>query len=243
MKSVHGFSTIAPEVKVSYNRPKKMIKISAPGDSHEVFKKIWDPTLIDLQEQAYALFLNRSNNLLGWRLLGTGNGTKVIFDKKLLAAIALKVNANSVIIAHNHPSGSLKPSHSDIELTRSLASTLKLIDIELSDHLIVSKDNYESILVKSLMQEIKEKEVSEEVSTTEKNEGISLLSDLEKAQDELLNWYKTKEEAYDQLDLIWKQWLSFSIENTLDNDFIWSGMNMFQHFHKYLRSIKTDEKL
>lgn len=162
MKAAHPFPTMAPEVKVSYNRPKKMIKISSAYECFEVFKKIWDPQLISLQEQMYALFLSRSHNFLCWRLLSTGDGNSVILDRRLLATIALNVKADAVVIAHNHPSGSLKPSRKDLDFTKLLNSTLDLIGIKLTDHLIISDTDYYSIGTELFISEYNKTIVSED---------------------------------------------------------------------------------
>ena len=65
-------------------------------------------------------------------------------DVKLLLASAIKANTSSIIVAHNHPSGNLKPSENDLRLTRRIKEGAKLLDITLLDHVIVTKDTYYS---------------------------------------------------------------------------------------------------
>lgn len=95
-----------------------------------------------MQEQVYILFLNGSNEVISWRCLNTGTCDKTIFDIKLALACALNCMANKIIIAHNHPSGLLKPSGSDLMITERLASGCEIIGLKLEDHLIIDRYNY-----------------------------------------------------------------------------------------------------
>ena len=83
--------------------------------------------------------------------LSKGGMTGTVVDVRLLFAIALKATATAVIAAHNHPSGSLRPSEQDIKLTRKIKHGGQLLDIKIHDHLIVTEDGYFSFQDEGLM--------------------------------------------------------------------------------------------
>ena len=95
-------------------------------------------------EETYALLLNRANKALGFSKISVGGTTGTIVDIKVIFQTALKSNASSIILCHNHPSGNLKPSEADIKITRSIKEAGKLMDIPLADHLIITDESYYS---------------------------------------------------------------------------------------------------
>lgn len=99
---------------------------------------------IELIEEAKLLLLDRNLVCLGISNLSTGGISSCLIDPKIVYATALKARASSIVLAHNHPSGNLKPSTSDIHLTEKLADAGKLLDLTLLDHLIVTPYNYYS---------------------------------------------------------------------------------------------------
>jgi DNA repair protein RadC len=136
------------EIKISYSHKtlkKFRIKIKNSADAYKSFLKSWDKDLIELQEEFKMLLLNNSNEVLGIHTLSKGSTRGTVVDLKLLFVIALKSNATGIIISHNHPSGTLKPSSSDLELTKRIKKSGELLDIKLLDHLIVTKDEFYSL--------------------------------------------------------------------------------------------------
>ena len=93
---------------------------------------------ISLHERFVAMYLNRSNRVLGVYELSKGGITGTVVDLRLLLSVALKTAATSIIICHNHPSGNLKASTNDIEITHKIKEACKLLDIILLDHLIIT---------------------------------------------------------------------------------------------------------
>jgi len=133
------------EIKVSYsNSNENKLKIINSEESYAVFKGSWNGNTIELQEEFKVLLLNRSNHILGIYAMSKGGTSSTIIDAKLLFSVALKCNASSIIIAHNHPSGNLKPSEADKTITKKLKEASEILDLVLLDHLIISKDNYYS---------------------------------------------------------------------------------------------------
>ena len=126
-------------------------KIVSSNDAYFLIKKLWDNENIFLQEQFAALFFNQAKRMIGWKILSTGTMTKCIVDIKLLASLALNYLCTDVIITHNHPSGNLNPSASDKSLTQTIKDALKLIDITLMDHLIITADGYYSFSDEGMM--------------------------------------------------------------------------------------------
>ncbi|WP_411898181.1 JAB domain-containing protein [Elizabethkingia occulta] len=137
---------IVPEIKVSYKPAKHPVTINGSRMANEIFQQVWDRSLLHIQEQFYVLFLNQANEVLCWRLIGTGNGKSCIVDKKLLGAIVCKTLTQNVILAHNHPSGDLKPSKTDKRLTWDIQAMLRLFEVKVLDHLIITEDDYFSFV-------------------------------------------------------------------------------------------------
>jgi DNA repair protein RadC len=98
-----------------------------------------------------AVFMNRTGQVIGYRLLNTGNISHCDIDTRLLVSLALHCMASSVIIAHNHPSGNLTPSDADISLTKKIIDALALIDITLLDHQIIIDDGWFSMANEKLL--------------------------------------------------------------------------------------------
>lgn len=133
------------EISVSYsNRATDKIKVHSSKESYEVLLESWNVDTIELQEEFKVLLLNRSNTVLGIYAMSKGGVSGTIVDAKLVFSVALKCNASSIIVAHNHPSGNLTPSQSDITLTKKLKLAGDYLDIDLIDHLIVTKSGYYS---------------------------------------------------------------------------------------------------
>jgi DNA repair protein RadC len=120
-------------------------KISHSRDAYIIFKDNWDENKIELQEQFKVMLLNRANKVLGIYEVSTGGMTGTVADAKLIFAAALKASACSIMLVHNHPSGNLKPSKQDEELTYKIKEGGKLLDIQLLDHLIISNEGYFSM--------------------------------------------------------------------------------------------------
>lgn len=139
------------EVQISYTPAANKTKITGSHSANEIFQQIWDSQLIHVQEQFYALFLNQANEVLCWRLIGTGTGKSCVVDQKLLATIVCKTLAHNVVIAHNHPSGNLKPSRADKTLTFRIREMLDLFDVKVIDHLIIAGNDYFSFVDNNLI--------------------------------------------------------------------------------------------
>lgn len=111
------------------------------------------PRLVDLDhEVGYLLFLNQNNVIKAEKLISQGGASATIIDPKIVFREALNHLATGIIIAHNHPSGNLKPSRADIVLTHKLYAGGKLLDIAVLDHLIISRKGYFSFADEGMME-------------------------------------------------------------------------------------------
>jgi DNA repair protein RadC len=133
------------EIQVSY-LPKKSNKpkLTSSQEAYEVLKTFFPKETIGLQEKFMAMYLNNAHRVIGVYPLSTGGITGTIADVRLILSVALKTAATAMIIAHNHPSGSLKPSIADQKITRIIGDAAKIMDIKLLDHFIITGDEYYS---------------------------------------------------------------------------------------------------
>ena len=139
-------STVA-EITLSYYPDinlKDREKINCSRDAETLFRENWNDAQIGFIEEFKVMLLNRSNRVLGISSISKGGVTGTVADPKVIFALALKGVASGIIVAHNHPSGNLKPSHADIKLTEKLSDAGRLLDIVLLDHLILTSDSYTS---------------------------------------------------------------------------------------------------
>ncbi len=110
------------------------------------------PKLCDLpHEEFWMILLNRSNKIIKTELVGRGGVSGTVADVRLMMKTAVEHLASSVIVAHNHPSGNLNPSESDIQLTKKIKEAAKLFDMQLVDHVIVGDASYLSFADEGLL--------------------------------------------------------------------------------------------
>jgi DNA repair protein RadC len=105
----------------------------------------------ETKEFFVAVYLNQSNKVLGYDKISEGGITGTIADPRIIFKNALDNNAVKIILCHNHPSGSLKPSEADIKLTDKLIEAGKFLDIKIADHIIVSDTGYFSFANEGIM--------------------------------------------------------------------------------------------
>ena len=123
-------------------------KITQSSDAY----KILHPFLADLStEEFWAIYLNQSNKVLSKTRLTSGGINQSVVDTRVLFKIALENLATGIIIAHNHPSGSLQPSKEDINITKQINEAGKILQIKLLDHLIITQQAYLSFADESLL--------------------------------------------------------------------------------------------
>jgi DNA repair protein RadC len=136
-----------PEVKVRFNRSarKKFLgRVTHSKNVADFIRTIYERGEIELQEQFIVLYLNQSNEIVGYYKHSKGGINSTIADVRIILSTALKCNCVSIIIAHNHPSGNLKPSEADIQLTSKIKEAGAIMDISVLDHIIITRESYYS---------------------------------------------------------------------------------------------------
>ena len=149
METIQNTNTLfqVAEVELSYKSNIKNVDRIKVSNSREVYNLLlanWDKTKIEYVEQFKILLLNRANKVIGIYEVSSGGTTGTVADPKLIFTAALKLNANSIILCHNHPSGNLTPSEEDMKLTRKIKEAGLLLDLIVIDHMIISNEGYYS---------------------------------------------------------------------------------------------------
>lgn len=133
--------------KASQETPEKT-SISSAKDSYNIFSQ----HLSDLRtEEFWAIFLNQKNQIVYKTQISKGGISGTLVDVRVLFRIALEHFATSIIVAHNHPSGSLKPSLEDIQITKNIKNAGEILNVTLLDHLIIGDNSFFSFAEESLL--------------------------------------------------------------------------------------------
>ena len=130
------------EIEVIYStkvKPSDRLKVVTSSDAAEAFRSAWKQSM-EHKESFYALYMNRNNKVLGIHKISEGGLSGTLIDIRCIFQVALKANACSIIVAHNHPSGNRIPSESDKSITQKIKEAGKFLDIPLLDHLIMLPD-------------------------------------------------------------------------------------------------------
>ena len=128
----------------------KKENIKSSQDSYEYIKRFWC-TDVDIYESFFILGLNRANNTVAYMKISQGGIAGTVVDVKLVAKFAIESLCSAVIIAHNHPSGNLKPSEADKAITNRIEEGLKILDVQVLDHLIITNSSYFSFADEGLI--------------------------------------------------------------------------------------------
>ena len=103
------------------------------------------------KEHFCVFFLNTQNRIIGREIVSIGTLNQSLIHPRECFKFAIRLNANSVIFAHNHPSGSLEPSDEDLSVTKRLQDSGKLLGIEVLDHIIVTAEGHKSLKEQKLI--------------------------------------------------------------------------------------------
>ena len=142
------------QIEISYRNKipyDKRMGITSSNDAFKVLLSSWDENKIELVEQFKILIVDQKNNCLGVADISTGGVSGCMADPRIIFSIALKAKASGIILSHNHPSGNLQPSDSDMAITEKLRQGGKLLDISILDHLIITSQGYFSFAEKGIM--------------------------------------------------------------------------------------------
>lgn len=122
----------------------KRQRADSPNDIYEILKAIYRQ-LDDDQEHLVLLVLNLSQEVSGYKVVSSGNERTSLANGKIVFRNALLLGASSIVVAHNHPSGKLKPSTADINFTNKIIEAGKTLDIPVLDHIILTHKGYISL--------------------------------------------------------------------------------------------------
>ncbi len=120
---------------------KMLDTISGSKDAYNIIRR----HLMDSNhEEFWVLMLNQSGRVIAKELISRGVIAGTVADPKIIFNLALQHSATSIVMAHNHPSGNLKPSQLDIDLTKKIVNAGKMLDMNVLDHLIITNDGFYS---------------------------------------------------------------------------------------------------
>lgn len=119
--------------------------------SKDIYEYITADLLDQPTEQFWVILLNRGNKIIQKKAISLGGVSGTFVDKKVIFKIALEGLASGIVLVHNHPSGNLKPSEADIDLTKKLQASGKVLGIPIVDHLIFTDDDYFSFADEELL--------------------------------------------------------------------------------------------
>lgn len=133
------------EILISYkNKNQDAVKVSSSVEVYNFILNHWDDDTLDIQENVKILLLNSSNTILGVYDVSRGGINSTVIDLRLVLSVALKCLATSIILVHNHPSGNINPSEQDREFTKKIKSACKFLEIQMFDHIIITRHDYYS---------------------------------------------------------------------------------------------------
>lgn len=145
---------VVTEIRISYKpkvKTRDRPKIKCSKDAYMHIRQFFDPSLLNIKEEAAILYLNGNNRIIGGFKVSSGGISTTIVDIALILGVAVKCLARSLVLAHTHPSGELQPSNADLNLTARLKEAAKLLDITLIEHLILSTEGYLSFADERLL--------------------------------------------------------------------------------------------
>lgn len=126
------------------------VKITSSSLAADFIRQFYGDDIFTF-ESSFILLLNNNNHTIGFAKISQGGITGTVVDARLVAHYAVNSLAVGVILAHNHPSGNLNPSETDKQLTNKIKEGLKLLDITLLDHIILTGASYTSFADSGLL--------------------------------------------------------------------------------------------
>ena len=142
-----------PEITVSYKdnvKASERAVVKCSADAAKILAVAFEDCM-EHHEEAYALFLNRANRVLGISCISKGGISGTVVDVRIILQTALKVSASALMLSHNHPSGSTIPSREDMAMTKNIQKGCEAVGIQLLDHLIVTEESYTSFADEGLL--------------------------------------------------------------------------------------------
>lgn len=141
------------KIEIHYKRPhfSEMHHITGVDDAVKLLRKYIEPKQLDLRECFWVILMTNSSRVLGISEVAQGTTRGVLINKRYIFQLALLVNASSILLCHNHPSGNLKPSKTDLKETNKVMQLAKLHEMTLLDHIIISSESHLSFVTEDLI--------------------------------------------------------------------------------------------
>ena len=140
------------EVELTYkSTSRSRSKIYSSEDAYKILLPTYKEGTICYKEYFKVLLLSQSNQVLGYTLISEGGITETCADVRVILQAALLTNSVALVLAHNHPSGNLKPIRQDMEITKQVKEAAKLMRISVIDHLILTDAGYYSFADEGLL--------------------------------------------------------------------------------------------
>ena len=117
----------------------KRIRVSSSHQLYDLLKPYFEDLL---HEEFYVVYLNRANLVIAVRQVSIGGTAATIVDPKVIFKIGIDLQASAIVLAHNHPSGTLKPSEDDDRMTKKIVQSANLLEMPVLDHLIITDNGY-----------------------------------------------------------------------------------------------------
>lgn len=118
--------------------------IKSSRDAYNILKPLYPAEQMEHVEFFYAVYTNIAARVIGYEMLSKGGLTGTLIDVRVVIQYALLCNATSILVSHNHPSGNMFPSDADRNFTKKLRDACDIMDMTLTDHIIVTNDGYYS---------------------------------------------------------------------------------------------------
>lgn len=148
VKAIEIITSLEIGRRKSLQQALKKESISSSKDAFNILQPIIGDLMI---EEFWVIYLSRSNKILSKEKISQGGITGTMVDNRLIFKHALELNSVSLIISHNHPSGNIQPSNSDMQITQEIKKAGSLLNIILIDHLIVTQTSYFSFADENLL--------------------------------------------------------------------------------------------
>lgn len=130
------------------NQVQEKPKITCSKDAFDILYPLMED---QNHEEFWVLYLNRANKVIATRNISKGGISGTVADSRIIFKIAIELLSSAIILSHNHPSGNLKPSESDLQLTKKLKEAGNLLEIPVLDHLIIGESGYLSFADEGLI--------------------------------------------------------------------------------------------
>ena len=144
------------EVELSYKpKFKKLHKVVSSEDAYKYLLPTYKEGTICYKEYFKVLFLNQASQILGYTLISEGGITETCADIRVILQAALLTNSVAIILAHNHPSGNLKPSRQDMEITKQVKEAARLMRITVLDTSYLLMQDITALLTRENYNKVK----------------------------------------------------------------------------------------